>query len=346
MKLYAFQGYRYNSATVEAALQAAPPFDQIDESLRDRLHAQSPHQFARVTKPIGHGDLTPHEHSVALHREWIENGVVARDETPSVYPYAITQPDGSSRLGLCALVGVEPGREGDLWPHEQTVAKSIAERLGPAAAQPDRHRTRLLPRRGRRHAGTSARRGLQRRRGRCPGQPHGSVDGTTSTRSTGSPTASESPPTPAPWPAPAPPSPTVTTAPRSPRPTPPRRSPQAAPPRRARWSCLTSLASANLRIDPVHRGVRVPVNREAMSALPLRERAPSGNSRRSHRRARRRGRSTGARRLVRGRRDPRTLDSRPGRRSRRHSRPQGEPARRPAPPSPAEGDRRTDRVRH
>ena len=33
---------------------------------------------------------------------------------------------------------------------------------------------------------------------------------------------------------------------------------------------LTSLASANLRIDPVHRGVRVPVNREAMSALPLR----------------------------------------------------------------------------
>ena len=129
MKLYAFQGYRYNSATVDPAAQAAPPFDQIDGSLRDRLHARSPHQFARVTKPAGHGDLTPHEHSVALHREWIETGAVVRDETPSIYPYAITQPDGSSRLGLCALVGVEPGREGDLWPHEQTVAKSIAERL-------------------------------------------------------------------------------------------------------------------------------------------------------------------------------------------------------------------------
>ncbi len=33
---------------------------------------------------------------------------------------------------------------------------------------------------------------------------------------------------------------------------------------------LTSLASANLRIDPVHRGIRVPVDRDAMSSLPLR----------------------------------------------------------------------------
>ena len=33
---------------------------------------------------------------------------------------------------------------------------------------------------------------------------------------------------------------------------------------------LTSLASANLRIDPVHRGVRVPVDREAMASPPVR----------------------------------------------------------------------------
>ena len=176
MKLYAFQGYRYNSATVDAALQAAPPFDQIDESLRDRLHARSPHHFARVTKPVGHGDLTPHEHSVALHREWIETGVVVRDETPSIYPYAITQPDGSSRLGLCALVGVEPGREGDLWPHEQTVAKSIAERLDLLRLSRIDIEPVFLPRRRRRHAGTPARRGLRRRRGRRPGQPRGPLD--------------------------------------------------------------------------------------------------------------------------------------------------------------------------
>jgi len=129
MKLYAFQGYRYAPA-VDPAAQAAPPFDQIDDALRDRLHRQSPHQFARVTKPVAGDHPTPHDHAVALHREWVKAGVVVRDEAPSFYPYAITEPGGSRRLGLCALAGVEPGRESDLIPHEQTVAKSIAERLG------------------------------------------------------------------------------------------------------------------------------------------------------------------------------------------------------------------------
>lgn len=269
MKLYAFQGYRYNSARVDAALQAAPPFDQIDESLRDRLHAQSPHQFARVTKPVGHRDLTPHEHSVAVHREWIETGVVVRDETPSIYPYAITQPDGSSRLGLCALVGVEPGREGDLWPHEQTVAKSIAERLGLLRlnqidiepvfylAEDDGTLERLLaedcsgaagdalvshtdPWTGDVHTlhritdperiGAYAA-ALARNRAAIADGHHRTQVAQNYAAEAGAASGTAA---------------------------------------ACKMVVLTSLASANLRIDPVHRGVRVPVNREAMSALPLR----------------------------------------------------------------------------
>ena len=269
MKLYAFQGYRYNSAVVDAAAQAAPPFDQIDEALRDRLHAQSPNQFARVTKPAGDEGRTPHEQSAALHREWLEQGVVARDETPSVYPYAITEPDGASRLGLCALVGVEPGREGDLWPHEQTVAKSIAERLDLLRltridiepvfylAEDDGTLERLLAE----DCGGGAGDALVSHTDPLTGDVH------TLHRITG----------------------------------PERIAAYAAALANARAAIadghhrtqvaqtyaaekgaasgtaaackmvvLTSLASANLRIDPVHRGVRVPVNREAMSALPAR----------------------------------------------------------------------------
>lgn len=269
MKLYAFQGYRYNSAVVDPAAQAAPPFDQIDESLRDRLHAQSPHQFARVTKPVGHGDLTPHEHSVTLHREWTETGVVVRDEAPSIYPYVITQPDGSSRLGLCALVGVEPGREGDLWPHEQTVAKSIAERLNLLRlsridiepvfylAEDDGTLERLLAEDCDGAAGDA----LVSHTDPWTGDVHtlhqitGSeriaayagaladaraaiADGHHRTQVAQTYAAEEG-----------------------------AVSGTAAA---CKMVVLTSLASANLRIDPVHRGVRVPVNREAMSALPLR----------------------------------------------------------------------------
>ena len=269
MKLYAFQGYRYNSARVDAAVQAAPPFDQIDEALRDRLHAQSPHQFARVTKPVGHGDLTPHEHSVELHREWIGNGIVVRDETPSIYPYAITQPDGSSRLGLCALVGVEPGREQDLWPHEQTVARSIAERLDLLRlsridiepvfylAEDDGTLERLLGE----DCGGAAGDALVSHTDPWTGDIHtlfrltdperirayaaalqgaraAIADGHHRTQVAQTYAAEEG----------------VASG-------------TAAA---CKMVVLTSLASANLRIDPVHRGIRVPVDRDAMSALPAR----------------------------------------------------------------------------
>jgi len=267
MKLYAFQGYRYNSAVVNASAQAAPPFDQIDENLRDRLHAQSPHQFAHVTKPAGDDGRTPHEQSAALHREWIEQGVVARDETPSIYPYGITEPDGSSRLGLCALVGVEPGREGDLWPHEQTVAKSIAERLELLRlsridiepvfylAEDDGALERLLSEDCDGGAGAlvshtdpwtgdvhtlyriTERERIAAYAEALAGARAAIADGHHRTQVAQTYAAEEG-----------------------------AASGTAAA---CKMVVLTSLASANLRIDPVHRGVRVPVDREAMSALPL-----------------------------------------------------------------------------
>jgi len=267
MKLYAFQGYRYNSARLDAAPQAAPPFDQIDEALRDRLHAQSQHQFSRVTKPVARDGETPHEHSAALHREWLGNGVVERDETPSLYPYAITQPDGSSRLGLCALVGVEPGREGDLWPHEQTVAKSIAERLALLRltqidiepvfylAEDDGTLERLLSE----DCGGAAGDALVRHTDPWTGDVHSLfritdperigayaaalagaraaiADGHHRTQVAQTYAAEEGA--------------------------------EGGTAAACKMVVLTSLASANLRIDPVHRGIRVPVDREAMSALP------------------------------------------------------------------------------
>ncbi len=268
MKLYAFQGYRYNSAVVDAAAQAAPPFDQIDEPLRDRLHAQSPNQFARVTKPAGDEGRTPHEQSAALHREWLEQGVVTRDEAPSVYPYAITEPDGSSRLGLCALVGVEPGREGDLWPHEQTVGKSIAERLDLLRltridiepvfylAEDDGTLERLLAE----DCGGDDDDALVRHTDPWTGDVHtlyritdrgriaayaealagaraAIADGHHRTQVAQTFAAEQGA--------------------------------AGGTAAACKMVVLTSLASANLRIDPVHRGVRVPVDREAMNALPL-----------------------------------------------------------------------------
>ncbi len=266
MKLYAFQGHRYNLEALDAAAQAAPPFDQIDEPLRDRLHAQSPHQFAHLTKPTSTGDRTAHESAGALHRDWLGAGVIVRDETPSLYPYSIIEPDGSTRLGLCGLVGVEPGREGDLWPHEQTVAKSIAERLAHLRttqvdmepvfylAQDDGTLEALLeedcgnrggalvrhrdPWTGDLHAlhRVTSRERIGAYAAALRGARAAIADGHHRTKVAQTYAAEE------------------------------RAEPGTAA--ACKMVVLTSMASTDLRIDPIHRGIRVPIGLEAMSALP------------------------------------------------------------------------------
>lgn len=129
MKLLAFQGYHYTAEAGEPDVLAAPPFDQIDAVLRDRLHARSPYQFSHLTRPVAEGDEDAQHHARKLHERWLAKGVVARDAEPSLYPYTIELAGGGIRRGLCGLVGIGPSSEGDLRPHEETVDKPLDDRL-------------------------------------------------------------------------------------------------------------------------------------------------------------------------------------------------------------------------
>jgi uncharacterized protein (DUF1015 family) len=134
MRLFAFEGLRYGARAGDAGLLAAPPYDQIDDAARDRFHAASPHHFVHLTRPVaadpsgaaetGAGD--PYRHAAELHRRWLRDGVVARDERPALYPYVIQLAGGGQRLGVMALVGYEPPTV--IRPHEQTVDKPLADR--------------------------------------------------------------------------------------------------------------------------------------------------------------------------------------------------------------------------
>ncbi len=102
MRLHAFQGLRYTDRAGDPGLLAAPPYDQIDDAARDRFHAASPHQFVHLTRPSpapssgapptpgSDGDRPdPYRHAAELHRRWLRDGIVARDERPALYPYVI-----------------------------------------------------------------------------------------------------------------------------------------------------------------------------------------------------------------------------------------------------------------
>jgi uncharacterized protein (DUF1015 family) len=128
MRIFPFRGTRYAPAIGDPGRFAAPPYDQIDDQTRTRLHAEGL-QFCQLTVPDPAGKPDPAQHAAALHQQWLSQGVIERQPEPGVYPYEILTAEGGRRLGLCALVGLETPESGIVVPHEQTVARFVADRL-------------------------------------------------------------------------------------------------------------------------------------------------------------------------------------------------------------------------
>lgn len=127
MRLFAFEGIRYTPAAGDVAELAALPYDQINDSLRIRYHVKSPQQFVHLTRPVAAPGGNEYENAAALHRQWLEEGFIHRDERPALYPYVIELKEGGQRLGVCALVGLEDASV--IRPHEKTLDKPLADRL-------------------------------------------------------------------------------------------------------------------------------------------------------------------------------------------------------------------------
>jgi len=127
MRLFAFEGIHYTPKAGDAGLLAAPPYDQINEAARDRFHAQDAHQFVHLTRPLAPEGGDPYRFAAALHHKWLEEGILARDGRPALYPYVIELAGGGRRLGVLGLAGLEDASV--IRPHEQTLDKPLADRL-------------------------------------------------------------------------------------------------------------------------------------------------------------------------------------------------------------------------
>ena len=128
MKVYGFTGIQFDPARTDPGALAAPPFDQIDDRLRDRLH-QVEHHFAHLTRPAAASGCEPPKRARRLYRSWREAGLLMQERSPALYPYEIRLQDGGRRLGLCGLVGLENPSSGIVRPHEGTIVDTVADRL-------------------------------------------------------------------------------------------------------------------------------------------------------------------------------------------------------------------------
>ncbi|MGH2908140.1 MAG: DUF1015 family protein, partial [Solirubrobacteraceae bacterium] len=109
----------------------SPPYDVIDEPMRDELVARS--RYNAVTIDLPDGGEERYETAALTLDHWRENGVIVADDEPALWTLAqeYTGPDGRrrTRRGFFARVRVEEYGPGRIRPHERTHPGPKEDRL-------------------------------------------------------------------------------------------------------------------------------------------------------------------------------------------------------------------------
>lgn len=113
-------------ASPELAERVAPPYDVVGPEQRAKLASRSPHNVVHLDLPAGEGDAR-YANAAALLARWRDEGVLARDDRPTLYRYVQTfEPPGGGtrrrREGFFALVKAEPYERRAVLPHERTLS--------------------------------------------------------------------------------------------------------------------------------------------------------------------------------------------------------------------------------
>ena len=108
----------------------APPYDVIDDALREDLLGRSPHNVVAIDLPQGDD---PYGTAASTFQEWQDANVLTRDDKPALWVLTqeYTGPDGRkrTRTGFFAAVKVEDYGPGKIRPHERTHPGPKEDRL-------------------------------------------------------------------------------------------------------------------------------------------------------------------------------------------------------------------------
>ena len=132
-----FPGVRYDVAQVGALADVvAPPYDVIDPALQDRLYSASPYNVIRLElnrpEPGDSDAENRYTRAAGFLRTWQRQGILRTEDQPALYLYEqtfVVEGQTHSRKGFLARVRLEPFGQGQIFPHEQTLAGPKADRL-------------------------------------------------------------------------------------------------------------------------------------------------------------------------------------------------------------------------
>ncbi len=126
-----FRAARFTTAGPDLAGLTSPPYDVIDEDGRTALEAAAEHNVVRLILPR---DLSPaepdsrYDRAARTLREWLDAGILIRDEAPALYVYEQEQ-DGHLQRGLVGALALADPDAGIVLPHENTMAGPVSDRL-------------------------------------------------------------------------------------------------------------------------------------------------------------------------------------------------------------------------
>ena len=128
-----FRALRYAPST-DLSKTCAPPYDVLNDNDRANLVGQHAHNIVNIDLPIATTTQTDAYLAAAqILQNWIHNGVLVRDESPSFTLYRMQFRDtlGNQRNIVGVLGGLEVVDEGagGVLPHERTTPKAKTDRL-------------------------------------------------------------------------------------------------------------------------------------------------------------------------------------------------------------------------
>ena len=119
---------RFTAAAGEIGELCCPPYDIISEEQRQAYLARNEHNVIRLELPKGED---PYGEAGRVLKDWMENGVIARDEE-SLYIYEEEFTAYGQRMkvkGMICQVKLEEFSKGIVLPHEETLSKAKEDRL-------------------------------------------------------------------------------------------------------------------------------------------------------------------------------------------------------------------------
>src|SRR5688500_4873477 len=127
-----FPAVRYGQdAARDLGRLIAPPYDVTRPDLVVRLHQRGQYNMVHLEHVRPDPGDDPHALAALRYRQWLRDGILARDETPALYRYDHTFTiDGRrhTRRGVFAVVRLAAWEERIVLPHEDTFPAPVHER--------------------------------------------------------------------------------------------------------------------------------------------------------------------------------------------------------------------------